>query len=440
MTFVDTLNEYIVLTICLLVTVFFIGIRLGFKYGGWNRNLVYLWTLIIYSMYTLITPTYFYLTGRNTVIGTDISEYYGLGFAFNTLAISSFVLGYWITGNTKNQNWTKPPLYEITNPKKIITILFYVMYGIVLINLAVGGYDIQQVFVGNEVLGLGASGGSYFLQNFTDSLIIVLVLAFFYDVNSRTLLIWIAISFFLFSLLGFRYRILLTMFGFLFVFLYKYKIDARRIALTAAMGLVFFYGIMFSTENRRELITREYDELIFDPLQYDYERFFDQTRGALPDMAVYRYYDNPNKVSEYDYGLTMFGYVFIRMIPRSIYPDKDKFYPPPQLATTIKAYDAWWAKYAGEATLSVAALYIAFGWLGIVAGHFFWALIIRRVSNKIRFADKIKVTSYVVIALASFQWITRGYLPQVIDHFVYMMIPVWIMRFYSTKNTGIATD
>ena len=233
MTFVQMLNEYIVLTMCIMVTVLFIGIRLGYQRGGWNRNLVYIWTLLIYVIYVLVSPAYFYYTERKIIIGTDISAYYGTGFAYNTLALICFVFGYWIKGRPSMDTWLKAPLYILENPKKIITILFYSMYGIVLLNLAVGGADIQQVFIGNEVVGMGASGGSYFLQNFTDSLICVLVLAYFYDIPTRTLLIWMAISFFLFSLLGFRYRIVLTLFGILFIYLFKNKISVGRIAIGA---------------------------------------------------------------------------------------------------------------------------------------------------------------------------------------------------------------
>jgi hypothetical protein len=436
MPFAAELNKYVIPIWYMMGITLFIGLHLGYRKGGWNRNLVYLWTLIVYTIYLFITPIYYYLTELNIIIGTDITEYYGLGFFFNTIALICFILGYWVKGREAADNWNKEEKFFIAHPKRLIAILFYSFYGIVLLNLAAGGANIQQVFVGNEVLGLGASGGSYFLQNFTDSLICVIILAYFFGIPTRTLLIWIGISFFLFSLLGFRYRILLSLFGILFIYLYKNKVSVRQVLVGGAMGLIFFYGIMFSTENRRALIYRNYEEVVYNPIEFDYANFFAQTRGALPDMAVYKLYDNPNRNAQYDYGLTMFGYVFIRMIPRSIYPDKDKFYPPPQLATTLQAYDAWWAKFSGEATLSVAALYIAFGWLGIVAGHFLWGLLLRRYRDRIRLSDKIQITSYVVVALATFQWITRGYFPQVLDHFVYMMIPIWILRYFAKKNVG----
>ncbi|MHA4843860.1 O-antigen polysaccharide polymerase Wzy [Flavitalea antarctica] len=434
MTFVQILNEYTVLTATLMVVVFFIGLRLGYVRGGWNRHLPYLWTLIIYSIYVLITPLFFYFDQNYVIIGTDIRDYYGIGFAFNIVGVLCFILGYWIANMNKTDLWLAPPVYDVKDPHKIISILFYSLYGIVLFNLAIGGANIQQVFIGNEIVGLGASGGSYFLQNFTDSLICVIVLAYLYGIPGRILLFWIAISLFLFSILGFRYRIVLSLFGILFVYLYKNEVSVQRIAVGGILALLFFYGIMFSTVNRKTLIMKTYNELEFDPLSYDYGKFFDQTRGALPDMAVYKLYDNPNRNPQHDYGLTMFGYVFIRMIPRAIYPDKDRFYPPPQLATTLQAYDAWWARFSGEATLSVAALYIAFGWAGIVFGHFFWGVFLRKFANNIRRQDKLQVASYFVVALATFQWITRGYFPQVIDHFVYMMIPIWIIRFLSRNS------
>ncbi len=434
-TFAQPLNEYILLIVLTLAVLFFTGIRLGVTRGGWNRNLVYLWSLSIYSIYLLFTPLYFYLNGRSEIIGTDITGYYGVGFFFNTLAIFSFILGYWLRGTgNKMPKWDLPEVNEIRNPHKIISVLFYGCYIIVLGNLAIGGANIQQVFVGNEVLGLGARGGSYFLQNFTDSLICIIVLAFIYGIPSRKLLIWIGMAFFLFSLLGFRYRILLSLFGILFVYLYSHELTPKRLIAGATLALIFFYAIMFSTENRFTLITRDYEKIKVDPLTFEYERFFDQTRGALADMAVYRLYDNPNRDAQYDYGITMFGYVFIRMIPRSIYPDKDRFYPPPQLATTIQAYDAWWGKFSGEATLSVAAFYIAFGWIGVSVGHFVWGLLLRRLRDVIRRADKLQFATYIVVALVSFQWITRGYLPQIIDQAVYMLIPIWVMRYYAKKN------
>jgi uncharacterized membrane protein YozB (DUF420 family) len=436
MTFAVGLNNLVLIFSFTLLLFIFIGIRLGIARGGWNRHLPFSFTLVIYFVYIYVTPLYYYQNEITTIIGTDITKYFGAGFFYNNLAVCSFIFGYWIKGGNKNVVW-ESPVNKHMSPKKIqqyIGLLFYGCYAIVLLNLAAGGASLGAVFLGDQSLGLGASGASYFLQNFTDSLISLIVLGYLFNVRPALLLVWILAAFFLFSLLGFRYRIMLSLFGILFVYLYKNKVDLQRLAIGLFMALIFFYGIMFSTENRRILIDRNYERLKFDPLNFEYENFFFQTRGGMADMAIYKLYDNPNKVATHDYGLTMFGYVFIRMIPRAIYPNKDDLYPPPQLATTLQAYDAWWAKQAGEATLSVGAFYIAFGWLGVILGHFFWGVLLRRFGDQIHKNDVLQLAVYIVVSLITFQWVTRGYFPQVIDHFVYMMIPVWVLRYLYKKN------
>lgn len=433
MTFTGLLNEYVMQLALLLAILIFLGLRAGYVNGGWNRHLPYMFTLIIFSVYLVISPLYLFFNNENTIIGTDISNYYGLGFFFNNVAVLCFILGYWIKGRSNNIIWYAPPFREIKNSHYLLNILFYSTYAIVLINLAIGGANIQEVFLGNGVLGMGAAGASYYLQNFTDSLICIIILAYLYDIPWRTLLFWIVASFFLFSLLGFRYRIMLSLFGILFVYLYKSKIDAKKIAIGFGLALIFFYGVMFSTVNRKALIVRKYDKIVYSPFEFEYREIFYQTRGALPDMAVYKLFENPYRNASHDYGLTMFGYVFIRIIPRAIMPDKDKFYPPPQLAITLQAYDAWWASRSGEATLCISAFYIAYGWLGIIFCSFFWALLLRKYADSIRLSDRLQIAIYITIALATFQWVTRGYFPQIIDQAVYMLIPVWVLRYFSKK-------
>ena len=434
MGFVEHLNNNILLLVFLMSVTYIIGFKTGSARGGWNRHLCYFWSLIILLQYTLVTPLFFYLNGRKTIIGSDISHYYGIGFFFNWLALLSFIIGYWIMPYSRKERWNNDPGSPRPNMKKILNILFYSIYAIVLINMAVGGVNIRNVFLGNEQLGFGASGATYYFQNFTDSLITILLLAYLYKIPRTSFVIWLLASFFLFSLLGFRYRILLTLFGILFIFFYRNRPNVTQITIGVFVSLAFYYVIMFSSVNRFALITRNYDDVEYNPAKYDYSIFFDQTRGALADMAVYKLYDNPNKITPHDYGLSIFGYILIRMLPRSLVPDKDKFYPPPQGKIAASAYDAWWAKYSGEATLNVSALYIAFGWMGILFGHFFWAFFLRKFSNLVLRRDLISFSGYIVIALVSFQWITRGYFPQEVDHFVYMMFPIWIIRFFAPKK------
>jgi len=436
MEFAAFTNSIIYVLFAALAITFAIGFRMGYKNGGWNRNLIYLWTLIIHIQYTLFTPLFFYNEGKATLNGTDITQYYGLGTFYNLLAMVFFVIGYWIIGLKLKGKWNNQPTQQLINPLKWISILFYFFYALIIINMSLGGINVAQVYFGNESVGLGAQGATYYIQNFTNSLITLIILAFLFDLPKRTLIFWIVISFFLFSILGFRFRILLTLFGLSFVYLYKYKIHLKQIIIGIVLVLFFMYLVMFSTENRSTLITRDYSAIEYNPAKFNYYKFFDQTRGALADICVYKLYDNPNKSATHDYGISMFAYVFIRLVPRALFENKDDYYPAPQIKTTIAAYDAFWGKFTGEATLSVAALYINFGWLGIVIGYFIWALLIRKYSNRVVVRDKISLIKYIVVALVTFQWVTRGFFPQVVDIAAYMLIPVWLFSKFSKKEVS----
>jgi hypothetical protein len=429
MQFTTWTNDNVLLLFFLLFITFVIGFSIGFARGGWNQHLPYMFTLLICMQYFFISPLYFYLNKRTIIIGTDISDYYGLGVFFPTVGLIFFIFGYWMGAPIKI---TKSQLPEnVSNPlvKRYIVILFCIIYCTILINMAIGGIDVKNIFLGDVSLGLGAKGETYFLQNFADSLISLIILAYIFGNNGRLLAIGIVLSFFIFTLLGFRYRILLTLFGLSFSYLYLHKLKAKAILVGIVSIGIFFYFIMLVTENRFSLIKREYSAISFDPRDFDYTSYFEQTRGSLADMAIYKVYDNPNKSVSHDYGASMFAYIFIRMIPRVIYPDKDRFYPPPQNKVQFEAYDAWWGKSSGEAILSSGCFYIAFGWPGVIFFHLFWGILLRKVRDKIDFSDKIQIVIYLVLALVTFQWITRAYLPQAIDHATYLLIPVLVMRY-----------
>lgn len=433
MTFINWVNNNIFILALVLGLLLFWGLKIGFSKGG-GRHIVYLWTLGVFVPYFFLSPLFMYYSGITSVVGTDISGYYGLHFFFSILGVFFFIAGYWMATNISPDRWFDLPKFQLLKTEQVLTKLFIATYGIVMINMAVGGINIADVFIGNKVIGLGAKGASYYLQNFADSLICVLVLGYLYDVPKKKLLTGIFFAFFLFFLLGFRYRIILSIGGLALVYLIKNKVTSRQVFQGVMLGLLGFYFIIFSTINRFALVDRRYSELVFNPLEFPVEGIFEQTRGALADMAVYKLYDNPLKGARHDYGATITLYVFIRVIPRAILPNKDEFYPPPQLKTTVDAYDPWWATFTGEATLSSGAIYIAWGWLGITLGHFLWGVLLRRFTNSVKKSDPLSVATFIVVALACFQWISRGYFPQSVDHFAYMMIPIWALQYIRKKQ------
>lgn len=241
-------------------------------------------------------------------------------------------------------------------------------------------------------------------------------------------------SFFLFILLGFRYRILLSLIGIGIAWFYKIQFNIRTIILSIIFIVSSFYLILFSTVNRENLFEKNWLNLIYNPSSFDYSIIFEQTRGALPDMAIIRGFEIKNL--EHDYGVTTFFYPFIRLMPRFILTNKDDYYPSPQLSTTIKAYDTSYSTTIGEATTNVGTFYIHGGIYAVILGSFLMGVLIKAFNNKININSNQSLLLNIAFSVSLFQWITRGYFPQWVDTFIYMAIPVYIFRGLSKKTVS----
>jgi hypothetical protein len=426
MEFIIWLNSHIFLLAIVEAFILITGILIAFR-NAWQQHIGFIFIMLVSVLYFFVTPLYFWYNGVHTIIGTDIFQFFGLGIFLSIIGLLAFIIGYW-SFDLGNDIWKGDSAKVIYDIRKPLLFIFYALFIIVFLNMALGGINVWNLFIGDEITGLGARGFSYFLQNFADSLISLLILAYLFRFPKRTIVPMFLLSFFLFSLLGFRYRIILTLFGIAILYLLRTRITFSVIRNYLIGFLLFFYLIMFSTVNRYDLISKNYSGVVFNPADFDFKVIFAQSRSAIADIAIYKLFNNPYKMVSHEYGVTMFGYVFIRMIPRSIYPDKDRFYPPPQAKITLQAYDAYWARFSGEATSNLGSLYIAYGWFGIILFQYIWGFLLKRATSVVNPNDPLSMVGYIILILVSFQWITRGYMPQIIDHFVYMMLPVWLLR------------
>jgi oligosaccharide repeat unit polymerase len=395
--------------------------------GGLRKNLSYAFVLTVYTMYLFITPTYFYLAGRRYIMSMIIPEYYyHKTILIFSLGVLCFIIGYNLIPTAKPQNIPPKPVYDV---KVKVIALFTFFYGIIFTNMLSAGVNIFAILTGKSSQDtlLGFDGSTNYLQSFSDSLIPLLIAAYYLDVRRFILLAMVLFAFLLFFLLGFRYRIILTLIGFGFAFLYKNQINTKT-AITALLGVVLsFYIIIFASYNRFPLAQGRFGDTEPNPLKFDYSIVFDQTRGALPCMIVLRHYDLfPN--TPHEYGKTMFFYPFLTGIPRIILPNKSDFYPAPEVVIQLSTYYSVESQYAGEALLNVGNLFIAFGLWGVWLGNLIFGLALRLYQNRIRYNDFFSMLFYFVICLVLFQWITRGYVPQEIMHLVYMWIGVASLR------------
>jgi hypothetical protein len=413
----------------------------GFRYArrvGYRTVVPFVVSLALLLVYCLITPLGFYLTGRETAtgdggyfrfVGKRITDYYEPGMLAYMIANLSFLMGFLRSHTVDSGVVQTLSAASMPSLRRLVVWVYVACLCIVLADVILSGINLFDVLLGSADENLMASqsaSNTYYFRAFADSIITVLVLYAYLNGSRRNLILLLIPAFVLFALLGFRYRMILTALGLLLVYGLRYgaKINGWR---WVGISVALLYFVFTITYNRWFFITGAYDRITLNPAEYSYSMFLDQTRGSLVDFNLLRYYDANPRLS-HDYGLSMFGYVVVRVVPRQFFPSGQKPYPSPFIDVLDKSLElpATWLRI-GEATLHYGAFYAAFGWIGflimpLVMGWWLSYVIRRNPST-----TPLGFLKQIAFSLALFQFITRGYFPQFVDHFVYLSIPLWLI-------------
>ncbi|MEO6190181.1 MAG: hypothetical protein ABIO44_07255 [Saprospiraceae bacterium] len=414
------------------ICVYGFGIVLCY-YKGLRENLIFGFSWLMFTIYYFLTPWYFYSIGRRTIwgddvgyqgVGEDIYDYYDEGLLYYGIANLLFLLGFFFISKYKQHFKIK----KFRDNKSLIVVISFICLGLVILNFGLTGFSIIDIIKGNSDETLfGATGASNYLRNFADSLITCLILCYVIKVDKRILIALYLISFILFALMGFRYRMIMTIFGVLLIILFNYEFRIKNKIKPIIVTGGILYLILFITVNRYPLIVGHFNEFEYNPIKFNAGNLLaEQTRGALDDINIIKYYET-NEHPEYDYGVT-FAYFIVRAIPRSIFGDlKDKFYPPPAFPIIDKAYNLppEWAT-TGEAPLHYAYFVIAGNIWFLFVGTFIVGLILGLVQRN-RNVNSLKDQVFVVaLCISLFLWYTRGYFPQFVDNLVFLLIPYYV--------------
>jgi hypothetical protein len=402
--------------------------------------------LIVSLIYLFVTPLFFYYSGRKTVwgdlfgssIGVDISDYYDNTLLYYGIALFFFLAGYFYWRSKKIQITASKKLF---NPQKKIILVFIFSFSLVFIDFLMAGINPIDVLLGESERNMFVLvATTNYLRNFADTIVACLVIAFYYQVQKKYFVFMTLMSFILFSLLGFRYRIILSIMGFFFVYLFKRKVKVAMILKSFFIASLFIIFILFITVNRFALFTGNYRLLTIDPKDYPVEIVFEQTRGMLADINVIKYMEVINPDAPYDYGIT-FLYFIVRALPRSIVGEdfKDSLYPPPAHAMVQESYQLprKWTKTIGEASLHYSYFFIAGGPLALFILSFFFGSVYKWFKNKYPPVTDKFVLLNIFLCLVTFQWISRGYFPQTVDHLVFFLIGYWLFYYLAEHEFKI---
>jgi oligosaccharide repeat unit polymerase len=364
----------------------------------------------------------------------DVKEYFGIGFLQIFLHLVFYNLGYFIFINRRkkssdNTNSNNRKVFGKVIEKKLI-IFFLFTYMAVFINTLSVGINLVDVFLGkfgDPTMGL--RGGSYYIQNLADSLIGFIVIAFYFQIKPRYLILMLILSMPLFLILGFRYRIILSFFGIILIYFYDNQFSFKSLIKYFIIFSIAFYSLLLLTQNRTAIYMQKYDDITYDISDFDFDIVFSQSRASMIDFAVYQHLGN-NKAS-IDYGETMIGYIFIKMMPASLFAGGVKPYPPPQFPIIDEAING--TRDNGEAVTSLGGAFVAFYYPGIYIMAFILGFTIAKLQNRFE-KSYLSMVGSLIANLAIFQWITRGYFPQEIDHLAYMLFPILLLVIFVDKK------
>jgi hypothetical protein len=228
------MTEYTPFFIIIIIIILSVNLFLIVNKGGLKNNIFTLFILATFIFYLILTPAVYYYTESWYAVNKNIKDYWGIGFLQILLHTLFYTFGYFLTLNKH----TRPlKLTSVSNRinffkgyDEVVFIIFILLFSLIFINTLSVGINFIDILVGkHSEPTLGLPGGTYYIQNFADSLITIIILSYYFKLKKTYYYIIFTISMILFLILGFRYRILLTFFGLFIIFLFDNGLSLKSV-------------------------------------------------------------------------------------------------------------------------------------------------------------------------------------------------------------------
>nr|WP_321381983.1 O-antigen polymerase [uncultured Vibrio sp.] len=411
---------------------------LVYKYcGGIKNNIAYFYVMLWLFLYDFLTPLYGLANNWLMLFGNDISDYFFTGVSYTILSMFFLTLGYFFRANQRNiktvaintECETKYNNISITFSRciLIISVLSVIIWAII------SGYGLRALFMVN-LFSDGVSDwsdDSYYRYNYLKQVfemsLPALLIAYSAKMPRKELIFWFAICTTIILSFGFRYRIIILIFSFVIYYVLTNDINKRKV-IKILIILATFISLNVAYGNARGYIknlTRDGSEVIeYQKKEYNpIENLFRYTRNYISNMSFIKYIDHGE--AEHDYGESMFGQIFIRALPKTLFENNEKPFPK-SLEFSAKSWNSEEGLRAGEAFTYVIELYFSFGLPGIVFLSWFFGYILRLLIERAYNYYGIVFVSLTTASL--FHYVTRGYLPGYLMSYMYMLIPLLIFK------------
>ncbi len=398
---------------------------------AFRKNILAILALLIYSAYVVWPLILIHELSLNHYLDIQVESYINRGLILDILFMVLFILGYeWVIRKNILRGAQQKNI-EVSLIQRFIMILYLIIFFLVYLNNVFAEIDLVGKWLGfANQMTYGVKGLSYYLQNLTDSLIILTLMAYASNVKKRYLVLMVVGVIFFVVPFGFRYRLIYLILGFLALFVYKNQLSAKKI-LTPLM-LIIFLGILvlFLGANRTVIVGQEPTKQ-FTLKILSVNDLVMQTRGSYVDLGIYQAIDRGDIA--HDHGKSFFYYTIIRAIPASYFDGGKKPYPPILMKDVDKVLnlrapiDCQNCR-TGEAQTIMGGIYYSFGASGIAVIAFLLGSLVGFYARNQK--HYLSFIWGLCALLALFTFITRGYFPQVIDNWIYLVIPPTFLKIW----------
>jgi hypothetical protein len=384
-----------------------------------------------YLLYLVISPANDLLTHDTVFLGRDFRDLYVSGLRLTVIAVVSFWIGYFVPLGRRIGGLLPTPSAPFEWGKTYSTMLMLAGIGGLVLwsfitRVPLSSFLLPGVFTQVTNGGGATEGGLNYLFYMIDLLIPAIILSFRCERSKRWTWFWLIVAGIIYASIGFRYRILII--GIALMTLLSLK-RARampvRYILVGVSALVVL--LIWVADNRAQIRAAGQGTISNVELTLTTgQELTDNLLGELRTFPTFLIVADavPNRI-DYDYGLTL-AFVFIRPIPREIWPSKPA---PPAQQIIVNSFGTNAALFSGPAYPNFGEYYIALGVPTLVLGMLAFGIGNRTLYEwlKTNIHNPWVQVAYAVSVGLLIQIIGRGYTAQNFNFWVFTVLPILLI-------------
>lgn len=384
---------------------------------------------IIYIPMFTIVPMIDIIINEILWFGVDLFEH---GFKGTILAVIGYIMfsiGYVIT--IKQNNTIKREQVENYDNLLIIRISLFIWFLSLVFSVAYllsNGMSILYAmtlgFVGDFQIDRIMSTSLGFLSMFSYCLIPTSLVYSVFGKSKILKSLVFALTIIVQLVRGFRFIVIIMLFSYFYYFyISKRKQPSMKTVFLCFFLVIILIGVMGfyrgairigATLSWSDFNSTDVIEAIIGNFRI-YKTYYAVIK-AVPDLVPYMF------------GNQMIIYTLVMFIPRVLWSGK----PSPSGLEAIEVGISNYAAKAGQAYPNIGEFYYEFGVIGIIVFMWLFGVIMRSVKNKLLYSDdKFNLIMYSIIVPTTLQLIIRGYTPSNFYLVIFLILPIFIIKYYS---------